>query len=396
VFPGDVFRLTWPEFDIADVVYRALAVNRGTLQDGKIIIDAVEDVYALPDNTYLVDQGGLWEDSSNVPAPAAYRELIEAPYWDLARNLSAADLDYVDALSGYMQTVAVRPSNDAVNYSIYTKIGAADYIKRGNGDFCPSATVVEALTKTTTAITLASGIDLDIVVSGGYAVIENEYVLVSAIDPIALTATISRGVFDTVPVAHVASSRIWFADGYQGFETTEYADAETVDVKLLPITGRGELVLASATPDSLTFDKRQYRPYPPAKIRFDSLEWPEIIEGSTDVVLTWAHRDRISQTAYIVEQDEASIGPEDSVTYSIEVADESLSVLHSATGITAATATVPASALTPGLLHFRLWSVRGGLASWQIHEHFAAWGDVRVTESGELRITESSEPRITD
>ncbi len=396
VFPGDVFRLTWPEFGISDVVYRALSVNRGTLQDGQIIIDAVEDVYALPENTYLVDQGSMWEDPSNEPAPVPYQEMIEAPYWDLVRNLSAADMDYVDSLSGYLQTLAVRPSNDAINYSIYTKVGTADYVRRGNGDFCPSATVVEALTKTTTAITLASGIDLDIVVSGGYAVIENEYVLVSAIDPIALTATISRGVFDTVPVAHVASSRIWFADGYQGFETTEYADAETVDVKLLPITGRGELVLASATPDSLTFDKRQYRPYPPAKIRFDSLEWPEIIEGSTDVVLTWAHRDRISQTAYIVEQDEASIGPEDSVTYSIEVADESLSVLHSATGITAATATVPASALTPGLLHFRLWSVRGGLASWQIHEHFAAWGDVRVTESGELRITESSEPRITD
>jgi hypothetical protein len=396
VFPGDVFRLTWPEFGISDVVYRALSVNRGTLQDGQIIIDAVEDVYALPENTYLVDQGGLWADPSNEPAPVPYQEMIEAPYWDLARNLSAAELDYVDSLSGYLQTLAVRPSNDAINYSIYTRVGSSDYVRRGNGDFCPSATIVEALTKTTTSITLTSGIDLDIVVVGGYAVIENEYVLVSALDPIALTATISRGVLDTVPVSHVASSRIWFADGYQGFETTEYADTETVDVKLLPITGRGELAIALAPSDSLTFDQRQYRPYPPAKIRFDTLEWPEIIEGSTDVVLTWAHRDRISQTAYIVEQGEASIGPEASVTYSVEVADEALTVLHSATGITAATATIPASSLTDGLLRFRLWAVRGGLSSWQLHEHWAVWGDVRVTESGEPRITEAGEYRVTD
>ncbi len=395
-FPGDVFRLSWPEYGIDDVVYRALNVNYGTLQDGQIIIDAVEDVFGLPDNTYLVDQPGEWEDPSSAPAAAPYRLLLETPYWDLVRNLSAADMSFVDSLSGYLETLAVRPGNDATNYSVYARTGAADYTQRGNGDFCPTATVVSALTKTTTAITLASGIDLDIVAVGGYAVINAEYVLVEAIDWLAGTATIARGVLDTVPVAHAAGARIWFADGYHGLDTTEFADAETVDVKLRPITGRGELAIADAPVNSITFDQRQYRPYPPAKVRFDSLEWPDIIEGATDVVLTWAHRDRTLQTAYLVTQDEASIGPEAGVTYSIEVADESLAVLHSATGISAATATVPASALTAGLLRFRLWSVRGGLASWQMHEHWAIWGNVRVTEAGEPRITEDGIYRITE
>lgn len=396
VFPGDVFRLSWPEYGIDDVVYRCLGVNRGTLTDGQIIIDAVEDVFGLPENTYLVEQPGEWEDPSNEPAQAPYRLLQEAPYWDLVRNLSQADMSYVDSLSGYLETLAVRPSNDATNYSIYAKTGAADYTQRGNGDFCPTATIIGALTKTTTAITLENGIDLDIVDVGGYAIIDNEYVLVESIDWLAGTATIARGVLDTVPTEHAAGARIWFADGYQGFDTTEYADAEVVDVKLRPITGRGELALASSPVDSLTFDQRQYRPYPPAKVRFDSLEWPVIIEGSADIVLTWAHRDRTLQTAYIVTQGEASIGPEAGVTYSLEVADEALTVLHSATGISGATATVPATSLTSGLLRFRLWSVRGGLASWQIHEHFAAWGDVRTTEAGEIRVTEAAETRITE
>ena len=290
-------------------------------------------------------------------------------------------------MAGYLETLAVRPSNDALNYSIYARTGAADYTLRGTGNFCPSATIVEALTKTTTSITLENGVDLDLVSSGGYAVIESEYVLISAINWIAGTATISRGVLDTLPATHAAGARIWFADGFQGYDTTEAVDTEVVDVKLLPITGQGELLLASAPSDSITFDQRQYRPYPPANLLFDSLEWPTVIEDATDVVLTWAHRDRTLQTAYIVEQDEASIGPEASVTYSVEVADEALSVLHSATGITAATATVPATALTPGLLRFRLWSVRGGLASWQMHEHWIDWGaSVRVTEGDEIRI----------
>lgn len=323
VFPGDVFRLTWPEFDIADVVYRVLSVNRGTLQDGQIIIDAVEDVYALPDNTYLVEQGGLWEDPSSEPSAAHYRAMIEAPYWDLARNLSASDLAYVDSLSGYLQTLAVRPSNDAINYSIYTKVGAADYVRRGNGDFCPSAIIVGALTKTTTAITLSSGIDLDLVVVGGYAVIDEEYVKVSVIDAIAGTATISRGVLDTVPTEHLAGSRIWFADGYQGFDTTEYADAETVDAKLLTVTGRGELDISVAPTDSLTFDQRQYRPYAPGKVLTNTLIYPEWIDGQSALALSWAHRDRLSQTAYIVEQSESSIGPEASTTYTLRIYGES-------------------------------------------------------------------------
>lgn len=396
VFPGDVFRLNWPEYGVDDVVYRALNVNRGTLTDGQIIIDAVEDVFGLPENTYLVEQPGEWEDPSNEPAPAPYRLLQEAPYWDLVRNLSQADMSYVDSLSGYLETLAVRPSNDATNYSVYARTGSADYTQRGNGDFCPTATIIGALTKTTTAITLENGIDLDIVDVGGYAIVGSEYVLVESIDWLAGTATIARAVLDTVPTEHAAGARIWFADGYQGFDTTEFADGESVDVKLRPITGRGELALAAAPVDALVFDQRQDRPYPPAKIRFDTLEWPPIIEGSADVVLTWAHRDRTLQTAYIVTQDEASIGPEASVTYSVEVADEALAVLHSATGISGTTATVPASSLTSGLLRFRLWSVRGGLESWQVHEHWAIWGDIRVTESGEPRITESEELRSTE
>ena len=394
VFPGDVFRLTWPEYDIDDVVYRVLAVNRGTLTDGQIVIDAVEDVFGLPENTYLVDQPSEWEDPSSDPAAAPYRAVVEAPYWDLARNLSAADLDYVDALSGYLETLAVRPSGDAVNYSIHTRTGAAAYVETGNGDFCPSAIVVPALTKTTTAITLSSGVDLDLVTVGGYAVIENEYVLVSAIDAGAGTATISRGVLDTVPAEHAAGSRIWFADGYVGFDGIEYADGETLDVKMCPLTGRGELDASLAPVNSLTFDQRQYRPYPPGKLRFDGVAYPDEITGGADVVLTWAHRDRLTQTAYIVEQGEASIGPEASTTYSVEVADESLAVLYSATGITGTTDTVPASSLTGGLLRWRLWSVRGGLASYQKHEHWAVWGEVRVTEAGEERVTESGETRI--
>ena len=334
VFPGDVFRLTWPEYGIDDVVFRTLGVNRGTLTDGQIIIDAVEDVFGLPGNTYLVEEPGGWVDPSQEPAAAPYRKLLEAPYWDLARNLSAADLDYVDALSGYMETLAVRPSGASTNYDIKAKVGAAAYEDAGNGDFCPSATVVSAMTKTTTEITLANGVDLDIVAPGGYAVIGDEYVLVSAIDATAGTATISRGLLDTVPTEHSASARIWFADAYQGFSSTEYADGETVDVKLLPSTGQGTLDISMAPVDSLTMDQRQCRPYPPGKLLVNTSSYPEWIDGAAALGVSWAHRDRLSQTAYLVEQSEGSIGPEAGTTYNLRLYGEQELLFRSETGLT--------------------------------------------------------------
>ncbi len=399
VFPGSLLRLTWPEYDIADVVYRVLQVNRGTLTDGRIIIDAVEDVFGLPDNTYLATQASEWVDPSTAPSAAPYRKLLEAPYWDLARNLSAADLDYVDALSGYLETLAVRPSADAINYGIQARVGAAPYEAGGNGDFCPSATIVGALTKTTTSITLANGIDLDLVEVGGYAIIDDEYVLVSAIDATAGTATISRGLLDTVPAEHAAGARIWFADGAQGFSTTEYADGETVYVKLLPTTGQGTLAVDLAPADSLTIDQRQSRPYPPGNLKFSgsispsASDYPPDIYG--DLTISWAHRDRLLQTAYLVEQDEASIGPEPGTTYTVEIR-EGATLIESASSLTGAGYT--ASTSGDHTLEVTLYAMRGGLRSWQSHVHVLTMhGDNnRLTEDGEGRADESGETMISE
>jgi len=333
VFPGDVFRLTWPEYGISDIVFRALNVNLGTLTDGQIIIDAVEDVFGLPTNTYLVEQPGEWENPSVNPVAAHYRTLLEAPYWDLARNLSAAEMAYVDPLSGYLETVAVRPSGQATNYSIYAKVGGSVYAAAGNGDFCPSATVVSALTVTTSSITLANAVDLDLVEAGGYAVIDNEYVLVSSIDALAGTATISRGILDTVPAEHLAGARVWFSDGFSGFSTTEYTDSETVDVKLLPITSTGELDISIAPVDSLTMGQRQFRPYPPGKVLTNGSAYPDWIDGTATLSITWAHRDRLLQTAYLVTQDEASIGPEAGVTYTLRIYGQNDDLISTSTGL---------------------------------------------------------------
>lgn len=394
IIPGGVFRLTWPDLGIYDVVFRVLEVNRGTLQNGTITIDAVEDVFGLPANTYGGDQDPGWIDPVNLPAASPARKLIEAPYWDLVRNLTAAELDYIDPLSGYLQTLAIRPSGDALNYAIQTKVGAAAYEERAIGDFCPTATITAAISKTTTAIAIGSGVNLDLVELGTYAVIGDEVIGISAIDATLGTATITRGLLDTVPADHAAGARIYFADGFQGVDTTEYATGEVVDVKILPRTGLGELAVAAAPSDSITMARRHNRPYPPGLFRISGQAYPVELVGVA-LSATWAHRDRLQQTASLITQGAGNIGPEAGTTYNVRLYDNhSGALLASQTGISGTSWTGPT---LPGVytLRIEVESQRDGIVSWQPQRHvFDYISDARLIEDTiDYRITEAGEIR---
>ena len=49
------------------------------------------------------------------------------------------------------------------------------------------------------------------------------------------------------------------------------------------------------------------RPYPPGNVKVNNVMWPTTMLGQ--IALTWAHRDRMQQTVYLVTQAEGNIGP---------------------------------------------------------------------------------------
>lgn len=84
------------------------------------------------------------------------------------------------------------------------------------------------------------------------------------------------------------------------------------------------------------------------------------------LVLTWAHRDRITQADQPVDCLAATIGPEPGVHYALQVRNASNVLLAEKLDIDGATATVSSDAA--GTLSFKLWSIRDGYASWQAVE----------------------------
>ena len=83
--------------------------------------------------------------------------------------------------------------------------------------------------------------------------------------------TVGRGVLDSVPAVHALGARVFFPDVYFETDQVEYAQGEVARIKLLPTTAKGTLAEASATAQTVTIQARASRPYPPQKLRINSL-----------------------------------------------------------------------------------------------------------------------------
>jgi len=259
----------------------------GSLTNGAISIDAVEDVFGLPSAAYTASQPTGWTDPVPAPTATTPRRLVEAPYWDVARALSAAELAYLDATDCFLQTLGGRPVPGAMNYDLYSKTSSAStYNQRGQGEFCPTAVLASSLAQAVTSTATYSGeLDIDLVATGTYAYINDEVVLVTAINTTTQSLTLTRGVMDTVPVSHAIGSRIWFADGAQGVDPTEYAAGETVNARLLTVTGKGTLALASAPTDSPGHEPPPESPVPAGQRQDQQRGYPAVAKG--DLAISW-------------------------------------------------------------------------------------------------------------
>ena len=55
VAQGDLFRFSWAKLELSEIVYRVIAIKKGSLESGEITVEALEDVFSLGGLNYLVD-----------------------------------------------------------------------------------------------------------------------------------------------------------------------------------------------------------------------------------------------------------------------------------------------------------------------------------------------------
>lgn len=361
--PADPFRIRSTKRGIAEVVVRAGRIEDGTLASGAITITCLQDVFGLPSSSFVAVPPSGYVPPDRTPYAPSLRRLMEVPYRELAGLIDQANLELVDVTAAWAASLAARPSGLSLSYSLLTRPGTSGaFTDRGTADWCPTAQLVGALSISGTSATLTAGIDLERVTLGQAALLDDEIVRVDAIDLVTGAITLGRGCADTVPREHAAGARVWFYDTFEGADETEYSSGVTMQARLLTNTSLGQLDPGLAGTDSLLLGGRQGRPYPPAQFTIGASSWPASIEG--DVVLAWAHRDRLGQADQLIDTTLGSIGPEAGTTYSCRLlrADTS-AVLDSETGISGTTATLTTT--YEGQVIAEAWSVRGGIESLQ-------------------------------
>lgn len=373
---GDVVKLVWPSLGVEGVAFRITKISKGTLTDAKITATLVEDVFGLPTSSYTAAPPSQWVDNVVPPVAAEAGIAVEAPYWEVVKNISLANRAQLEPGYGFGMFLASRGAvRGSFGYTLSASADDVTYDDVGGGNFSPTGVLAGSITATQTSISISAGFDLDSVVlseDGGYAYIGDECVSVLSCNPSTGAVTIGRGILDTVPAAHNVNTRVFFKTTTAAYDKTERTTGETVYYKPRPTTGLGTLDIDDAVADVLVLNNRASRPYPPGNVRIADAYYPVTIAGPT-VTIAWAHRDRAAQTVDFADYTTGNIGPEPGTTYRVRVYNgNTLLRTYDVAGDTTTWTYPTDDSIADGnlsTLRLKLTSVRDGLESLQAFDH---------------------------
>lgn len=117
--PGDVFAMQDAQRGIPKMAVRVGKVKDGTLRDGKIVLDVIQDVFSLPARSFSSGAPSTYVPQDTSPC-VDHQRVFEAPYFMLAGRMTPANLDYVNENGGYLAVVSSRgrPTNVSVQIAV--------------------------------------------------------------------------------------------------------------------------------------------------------------------------------------------------------------------------------------------------------------------------------------
>jgi hypothetical protein len=124
IAPGSVMRIADPVRGISNVIVRVGRIEDGTLTDGTITITAVQDVFALPNTSFIGNEPPNWVKPNNKPTLKEHRA-FEVPYFLLNQTMRPADFAILPEDAGFLGTVVAKPSDLSLAYNLFVKNGPA-------------------------------------------------------------------------------------------------------------------------------------------------------------------------------------------------------------------------------------------------------------------------------
>lgn len=377
--PGTVVKVTWPKYGIAELVMRITNIDYGEYKEGKIRVDLVEDIFHTAYNAFEPPAATGWVKPTTTPGANTLAKFMEVPYFVFANSAPPA----TDVSNpSYAFIMIQRPVSQNHSFNVYDSVDnvTANYNLIGTDLYTPTAQANGALAWNTTTFNLDSFLgdtdELTVNMPTSLMLVDDEWMLVTALDFGTGAATVKRGVLDTIPVVHADNARAWLYFGANGFSDFEHARAKgtTRWYRETGLSIDGESDLATALTQSHVHDQDYMRPYPPADVKIEGTYYPTEVPGN--FTITWKGRNRLTQTAPKAWTDPHE-APEAGTSYTLRVYDNDTSTLLKEVvglGVTATggTYTYPGQSTVVTNYRIELWAVRSGLASRQKFTHTAA------------------------
>ena len=351
--PGSVFVLVAPDKGIARLVVRVATYDDGTMTNGTIIMDCVQDVFGMPSTQFTREPNPEWRGgSAPVAQPPENQTAYEASYYDMQRGLTPAQISLVGADEGGIIVATGKPTANSLSSIIMATPEGGATQSGQSAVFSPVGTAKAAIGIYDTTIQLARGTELGSVAVGGSATIGGEVVKVVALDVATGVVTVARGAVDTIPQAHPAGTPVFFSTAANVSNTGTYATGESVAITVLPRSMNTTVTPDQVTPQTVTITGRHAKPYPPGDVRIDGvlpLTTTGFFVHTETVTLTWASRNKVLQADQLVTTLDGSVVAEAGTTYTVQVFDRTTGVLLlDRPGLTDLSTVVPMTGLTGG------------------------------------------------
>lgn len=377
--PGQCFKFAWAPYGISNMVMRVQKIDKGTLEDGVVTINAVQDRFATALAVFAPPTGSGWTPINSDAAPVAVRRMDEVPYWfsQFADVAPAND-------QGMLMIAAVPPTSASVEYDIDITTNAdsgwtnptrimedAPYYGTGQLTAAYPETAGRDTGIDATGFTLESLSVPDELVDSANSfdatgqmllLVDNEFL--SAADMVnngngTYTFTgIRRALLDTDFETHALGARVYLIKQADGLIEGYVNDASTWRLRIIDNTPTSSLDPALATQNTVAMTRRMYRPAPPDYVTINTSRTPSAVVVGASLVVAWRARNRLTKT--LIPYNAGSEVQEAAVDYGYRTRVDGGS-WSAYTYTSALTVNIPVSSV--GTIDVEVWSRRDGLLS---------------------------------
>lgn len=371
---NDVVRLSWPEYDIAQIIFRVGQVSKS---GNAVHLSLYEDVFGLDKASYLSAGDTNWINPSQPPSPASYYQLGTAPAFMMAAALGLDDpgaIVYPEAMS--MVTVGA-DSDDDVNFDVVSYLtdvnGTTSQANLGTRAYNGTWVLLDGLTaEASTLLAELPGLRGRVPSAGQFILIgtdSDDYTEIATVQSVSGAGyLLNRGMLDTVPRAWPAGTRAFVVSASsRPVDATVRAVGEDVSYWLLTRTTIGTLNLADAPQINLTLSDRAHRPNRPANVKVNGVGFGTVdASAAADLTVTWANRNRITESTQALKWGDANVAGEAGQTTTVAVTQPDGTPIVSYTGLTGTSKVISKASLSGhSSVRVLVSSVRDGFTSLQ-------------------------------